>query len=355
MIPHSACSAYPTGSYHFPPPGRGLGSQESRRPEQVGLDPEIVTWLNRFLDTHRDETRTKNQRWALWRHGYLVHVDGDFDAPIDVASLRKTWHALIVGAAIQQGRIPSLDQRISVWQPELTGLHAEATWRHVLTQSAGFDYPHGEHPAYKPGEMWTYSDWNLYHLCHALARVYGREGFYDRYDDVAERAYFCAIGMRGWGTRVVFDQLSQMDDGVRFLLSLDHMGRLGLLALARGAWNGEQLIPRRFVEELETKQTYGMQVNYEGPYDGKVGLDPAQFPEAPYGYLTWVNTDGDLFAGADRAWAMGSGAGGSVVLWNHRNGVVFAGIGVAMGLGPDRVPHIVDGAVAGPNPLSGEM
>jgi hypothetical protein len=142
-----------------------------------------------------------------------------------------------------------------------------------------------------------------------------------------------------------------MDDGVRFLLNLEHMGRLGLLALARGMWNGVQVIPRWFVEELETKQTYGMRVNYEGPYDGNVGLDPAQFPEAPYGYLTWVNTDGDYFLCADRAWAMGSGAGGTKVLWNHRNGIVFAGIGIAMGPGEDRVPHIIERAITGPNPL----
>jgi len=330
---------------YYPPPGQGIRLQAQRTPEQVGLDVSVVDRLERFLDAHRDQSKTHDQRWALWRYGYLIHIRGDFDATLDVASLRKTWHAMIVGAAIQQGRIPSLDQRIVRWQPELSGLHAQATWRHVLTQSAGFDYPHGEHPAYRPGEMWTYSDWNLYHLCHALARVYGKQGFYDEYADVAEAAYFRAIGMRGWGTRIVFDRASQMDDGVRFLLSLEHLGRLGLLALARGAWNGEQLVPCWFVEALETKQTYGMQVNYQGPYDGVVGLDPEQFPEAPYGYLTWVNTDGDYFPGADRAWAMGSGAGGTKVLWNRNNGVVFAAIGVRMGPGPDRVPQIVEAAL----------
>ena len=331
---------------YFPPPGQGVRHQSWRTPGQIGLDASVLERLERFLDVHRDERATRDQRWVLWRNGYLIHVRGDFDATIDVASLRKTWHAMIVGAALQQGRIPSLAQRIAVWQPELSGLRAEATWRDVLTQSAGFDYPHGEHPAYRPGEMWTYSDWNLYHLCHALARVYGQQGFYDDYADVAGAAYLNAIGMRGWGTRIVFDRASQMDDGVRFLLSLEHMGRLGLLALARGAWDGKQLVPRAFVEALETKQTYGMRVNYHGPYDGVIGLDPAQFPEAPYGYLTWVNTDGDYFPGADMAWAMASGAGGTKVLWNRNNGVVFAGIGVAMGPGPDRVPQIIEAAIA---------
>jgi hypothetical protein len=39
------------------------------------------------------------------------------------------------------------------------------------------------------------------------------------------------------------------------------------------------------------------------------------------------------------------------VLWDHRNGIVFAGIGIAMGPGSDRVPHIVASAITGPNPL----
>jgi hypothetical protein len=106
---------------------------------------------------------------------------------------------------------------VSEWQTDLEGNHRDATWQHVITQSAGFDYPYGEYPAFKPGEMWTYSDLNLVHFCHAMGKVYGK-------------------------------------------------------ALARGRWKGQQLVPRWFVEELETKQTQGMLVNYEGPNDGMCHL-----------------------------------------------------------------------------------
>ena len=63
-------------------------------------------------------------------------------------------------------------------------------------------------------------------------------------------------------------------------------------------------MPRWFVEQLETKQTGGMKVNYDGPNDGKIGMS---YPEAPYGFMTWVNTDGDVYPKADRAWAWGTG------------------------------------------------
>jgi hypothetical protein len=314
---------------YFPPPGEGLEQQSRRQASEAGLKPGIVEAL-----------RGKADRWALWRWGHLIHVEGDFHHTVDVASLRKTWHALTVGAAIQQGRIPSHRQRLAEWLPDLSGPHAQATWWHVITQSSGFDYPYGDLSAYLPGQIWTYSDKNPRRLCNALARVYGKRDYRDGYEEVLKMAYFDAIGMRGW--RVGW---SREDDGPRLILDLEDMGRLGLLVLARGRWNDAQLIPQAFVEELETKQTRGMKVNYNGPDDGTIPLDPKLFPEAPYGFMTWVNTAGDYYPGADRAWAWGSGRGGHYILWNRRNGIVFAAQGRNEG-GPaplaKGIPHIIE-------------
>jgi hypothetical protein len=323
-------------AFHFPPPGESLANQLRRNPSEVGLRQEIV---------ERIEAKMPTGRWALWRHGYLVHVNGDFNETTEVKSLRKTWHALTVGAAIQQGRIPSISQKLSVYCKELSGKDTAATWRHVIAQTSAFDYPYGDHPAHKPGDVWTYSDKNPRHLCNAIARVYGRKDYRDRYEDVVRAAYFDAIGMRGWKTSV-------RGDGVRFHLDLEDMGRLGLLVLARGSWNGKQLIPASFIEQLETKQTRGAKVNYNGPDDGRVGLDPKQFPEAPYGFMTWVNTDGDYYPGADRGWAWGAGAGGSCVLWNREYGIVFAGFGVDTRPTSDGIPHAIESCIRGDNPLS---
>ena len=318
---------------YFPPPGEGLDVQSRCSPEEAGFDPAVMKALEGVAS-----------RWALWRHGHLIHVKGDFNKAEDVASHRKTWHALTVGAAIQQGKIPSLDQKISVWNKELTGKNAEATWWHVITQSAGFDYPYGDYPAYDPGKMWTYSDHNPVQLCNALARVYGRKDWKDNYDAVVKEAFFDAIGLRGWKTGTFNDpRFGGKEDGVRFYFDLEDMGRLGLLVLARGNWKGKQLIPEWFVKELETKQTRGMLVNYVGPNDGTLPfLTPAKFPEAPYGYMTWVNTDGDYFPGADRAWALARGGGRYETLWNHKYGIVFAAHGARLDPTAHGVPHLLE-------------
>jgi len=318
--------------FYFPPPGEGLEVQSRRTPEQAGFDPAVIQALEDVAP-----------RWALWRYGHLIHVKGDFNQKSDVASHRKTWHALTVGAAIRQGKIPSLHQKISVWNKELTGKHAEATWFHVITQSAGFDYPYGDFPAYAPGQMWTYSDYNPVNLCNALARVYGRKDYTDNYEAVAKEAYFDAIGMRGWSLILKKDRaFSGPNDGIRFEFDLEDMGRLGLLVLAWGKWKDTELIPEWFVRQLETKQTRGMLVNHNGPNDGAIGLDPKTFPEAPYGFMTWVNTDGDLLPGAGRDWAYATGAGGHRTLWNHKLGIVFAAAGLKWVPGQRDVAHILE-------------
>ena len=71
-------------------------------------------------------------------------VEGDFHRAVDVASLRKTWHAMTVGAVIKQRKIRSLDEPISRYETDLTGADAAATWRSVITQSSGFDYPYSD-------------------------------------------------------------------------------------------------------------------------------------------------------------------------------------------------------------------
>ncbi|MFZ5832137.1 MAG: serine hydrolase [Planctomycetota bacterium] len=341
----------PTNIY-FPPPGNTITVHDRRSPTELGLEEGIVPSLRQLMhdEPYRRGSRNYPARWALWRHGYLVHVEGDFLRKADVASLRKTWHAMTVGAAIRQGKIPSLDEPISKYQTELKGHDADATWWHVLTQSAAFDYPRGEYPDFKPGEMWTYSDYNPHHLTDALAKVYGQSGFFDHYETVLDEAYFDAIGMRGWHTRNVLDRAeSGLWDGARIVISMEHMGRLGLLALARGRWAGRELVPKWFVEQLETKQTRGMLSNRNAPYgdpDARRNL-AQETTEVPYGLLTWVNTDGDLHPGADRHWASGRGAGGSLVLWNHTNGLVFVGFGIQ----PDKIPNQLEAAIRGPNPM----
>lgn len=332
-LAHAHANAAPAG-FHFPPPGQSFKQQNQRAPAEVGLDPALIDALDGSAS-----------RWAIWRHGYLVHVEGNFLQVDEVKSLVKVCFALSVGAAIQQGRIPSYYQPLSVWRPNLQGNDALASWQNALTQSTGFDYPGcDDENDYLPGQMWTYSDLNIHELNQALARVYGRSDFRDEYWRVWDESFCGAIGMQGWSNE-------NATDHARLVLDLEDMGRIGLLILARGAWEERQIVPMWFIEQLESEQTGGMLANYDGCNDGIVDLEDGEFPEPPYGYLCWSNSSGKYYRGASPAWSFASGAGGFYLLWNRELGIVFAGVGVNTSPGRNRVPQAIEAHVLGENPL----
>jgi CubicO group peptidase (beta-lactamase class C family) len=311
-------------AFHFPPRGQSLALQSRKAPAEVSLDPAVVRAL----------TGPGGERWALWRDGHLVHVHGDFNANREMNSLRKTLHALMVGAALRQGRVPSLGEPIRRYQTALAGNDARATWWHLLTQSTGFDYPGCTDPTdHAPGTVWTYSDLNIVQLNDALAKAFGRHGLRERYEDVARAAFFDAIGMSGYGVSI-------RDDGIRFQLDLEDMGRVGLLALARGTWNGVELVPAWFVEQLEIKQTAGMKTNHAKCSEGEPWVEWG--PEAPYGFLTWSNSDGTALPGASRAWAYASGKGENRIFWNRELGLVVAGMGISKDAAAIAEAHVRD-------------
>ena len=131
--------------------------------------------------------------------------------------------------------------------------------------------------------------------------------------------------------------------------------------MAGGEWNGNRLIPAWFVEELETKQTYGIPPNYDNDNDGHTGLQVEDFPESPYGYMTWVNTDRDLYPDSSADWVVALGVGGHYLVYNRALGLVLAMLDadfVPIEGNPPGWPtpvriaiEVLEQAVAGPNPL----
>jgi hypothetical protein len=305
------------GGFYFPPRFQAsLSAQSRKRPEEVGLASDIERRL----------AGVAGENWALWRHGYLVIQHGQWNKNDPTASLRKTWYAACVGAALSQGKISSMFDKVNKFQTSFKGKDAQINWFHLITQSHGLEFPGCDKANIdpEPGETWTYTDHTPKNLCDAIAKFYGKQGYNDNFGDAIKACYWDAIGMSGY-------TLAVREDGVWPSLDVEDYGRLGLLALARGRWEDKQVIPQWFIEELEVKQTYGMRA-YEGCWDSisRSGDAPA------YGYMTWIGSDG---------WAYGTGSGGHRIFWNKNNGVVIGGW--SMG----EVTKIIDSAITGPNPL----
>jgi CubicO group peptidase (beta-lactamase class C family) len=297
------------GGVAFPPAREAMAAQLRKSPEAAGLRPGIIEALQRAMP---------EGHWALWRHGYLLHVEGDFQRSIEIKSAAKAIHAVLVGATLEQGRIFSVDDDVADFVPALRG--SGVTWRHLLTQTAGL-----HEPDLPPGRRFVYHETNPEMLCEALARVWGRAGYRYGYDKVIANALLDPIGARGWET-------DAQDDGVRLVMDLEDLGRFGLLMTTGGVWRGRQVVPADFLRELSTKQTRGMEPDYhvlpkpDMPHV-ESGLRPEDFPEAPYGYMTWVNTDRDLWPDASASWAAAHGSGNHIVAWDPGSGMVLAVLG----------------------------
>ncbi len=205
-------------------------SWATKTPTEVGMDSER-------LDAFRDFV---GGRGCVVRHGYMVYSWGDVSKRADVASACKPWYTHFLFKALEDGRIPSLDQKAVRWEPRLKDINKELgykdrgiTWRHLANQITCYGL--GE----KPGTAYAYNDWQMALFWDTLFRkVYGAT-----YQDVDEKVLHPQLTdilqcqdnptLMAFGTR---------DRPGRVGISVRDFARFGLLYLRKGNWKGKQLI-----------------------------------------------------------------------------------------------------------------
>lgn len=183
-------------------------------------------------------------------------------------SMAKTFISILVGIAVEEGKIKSLDQLVGDFIPEYKrGKRAAITFRHLLTMSSGINFnedyknPFGfPAEAYygtdlrdlvfrydaveEPGKNFEYLSGNTLLLCFALSKATGMsvsdyaseklwkpiEAEHDAYwsldhPDGDEKAYCC------------------------FNSNARDFARIGKLYLDTGRVNGRQVVPEKYVLE----------------------------------------------------------------------------------------------------------
>ncbi len=346
LFAHDSGASVCQGVYYPPPGKQSLSYQKKKAAVEVGLKTTTVSALKNAI---------KKGRWALWREGYLVHVQASaaFNTNTEIASARKAFHAATIGGLIQLGKIYSLSQKVSDWNAGNSGgpgnCHQNATLYDVMTRTTAYD-----DQSKCPGEVWAYSDANPPMLNQVAARAWRgalSTDFTSNYQEVIGGALLNPIGASGWYTTV-------KPDGIRLNMYLEDFGRFGLLMSKGGLWDGTRVIPEWFVYDQTTKQTYSVAPNYDNWNDGDLSLTTEQFPESPYGFMTWVNTDRDLVPNIASTWAYTEGAWGNFVIWDSQSGVVLAIQSSQYQFYPldpvvpiRAVITVLQNSIAGPNPL----
>jgi CubicO group peptidase (beta-lactamase class C family) len=205
------------------------------------------------------------------------------DALQPVESVTKSVLSLLVGIAVDQGRIASLDQPVLALLPQLADANDDPraqrlTVRHLLTMTGGFEpserrfFDAKERARFamarrfeaEPGTTFRYDNPAANLLAALLEQAVGETPA-----AYAQRHLFAPLGIEAsdWardeqGHHLGFSGLQ---------LRTRDLARIGQLMLQQGRWGGHRVVSENFVHAASTRRNGG------GP---PVGLT--------YGYLWWV-------------------------------------------------------------------
>ncbi len=190
-------------------------------------------------------------------------------------SAGKAVVSLLVGIALDEGHIDSLDQKVGDFLPEFSkGSKKELTIRDVLTMSSGINWVesystpfsltteayygddlvsliNGLEVIEEPGVNFEYLSGNTQILAMVVQEATGK-----RISDYASEKVWKKIGAG-------YDALWNLDseDGMEkayccFNTNIRDFARFGQLILNKGKWNGEQIVSEEYITEATTPKTY---------------------------------------------------------------------------------------------------
>jgi CubicO group peptidase (beta-lactamase class C family) len=211
-------------------------------------------------------------------------------------SMAKSFASALVGIAIDEGHITSVDEPITNYIPELLEKDKRfksITIRNLLTMSSGIKYEEGATLPWSEAadDTKTYYSTDLRELA-LNSQIEGTPGQYFEYNNynpllvgmIIERAtgmhvagylqqkLWRPMGMEAdgsWSLDSKKDGFEKMESGVN--AQARDFARFGMLFAQEGNWRGKQLISREWVEESTRPDT---------------STDPSQ----DYQYFWWVNT-----------------------------------------------------------------
>lgn len=335
---------------YFPP--QGDAAWERRAPETQGFDPAALQQAVQFAIEHETQPREGWEgvdvrdlsvmvplTWAfephssplgefrrrgdpagiIMRNGYIVAEWGDLDRVDMTFSISKTFLSHVVGIAVDDGLIASVDDRVSdyVDDPLFQTEHNSAiTWDQMLRQTSGWwgtlwdkpawaDRPARNNPARdlvagppEPGASWEYNDVRVNALALAALHVFERP-----LPDVLADEVMTPIGSSGsWEWHGYRNSYVEIDGerlwsvsggghwGGGMMLSAYDQARLGLLGLHRGNWDGDQILSDEWFEASLTPTDVAPHYGYMNFFLNRPDIDGATIsvetaPHTSFAYL----------------------------------------------------------------------
>lgn len=240
-------------------------------PMQVAAEAERTVPAAALEAAREYAAANRSSSLLIWHHGRLqaAHYWGiEATTPVNSRSLHKMLGGLVIGAAIQDGSIGSLDDPVSKYVTEWQGTpKAGITIRNVLQMSSGLMWfrpggawslasrryldPHWDRLLleripleFEPGSAYDYSDITADVMPHIIQRATGRR--YAQYLGSALLAPIGAPGGRIWVNR----EGGMPHGGCCLMLPPEAWLRIGILALQDGRAGERQLLPSWWTTEM---------------------------------------------------------------------------------------------------------
>ena len=283
-------------------------------PEAMGLDPMLVAEV--YYNAAELETIYS---LLVIKNGYLIAEDyfneGSIDQKDRLQSVTKSYTSALVGIAMEQGYLSSVDQKMLDFFPEIAGRitdprKEQITIRDLLQMRAGYPWEEtdptlwdgllsGHYPPLiekfpliaDPGTEFNYSNLSSNWLGIIVDRATGTN-----LRAYAEENLFIPLGVEAgeWGT----DAESHNNGCGDLHLTARDTARFGLLYLNDGVYEGNQVVPSNWVHD--SLQRYSEDINVTGGFPANWGLS---FHDVGYGYQWWSARVGEHHF--DLAWGHG--------------------------------------------------
>ena len=290
---------FPARTIHNAPPTLPFDKQPADHPYASQIEAIGNPSTNGSLEDYLDASGTTA---FLLIHDdkvlYERYLDGYDESSINTSfSMAKSFASALVGIAIDEGHIKSVDEPITNYIPELLEKDERfesITIRDLLTMSSGINYEEGGDLPWseEADDTKTYYATDLRELALENCRIEEEPGEYFEYNNynpllvglILERATGMSVsgylqeklwkpmGMEAdgsWSLDSTRSGFEKMESGVN--ARARDFARFGMLFAGAGDWEGRQLISRGWVEE-------------------STRADTRTDPSLEYQYFWWVDT-----------------------------------------------------------------